>query len=68
MDALLKMVSVLGLALTVVPACLVFAGLIAWPTHALLMVIGMVLWFVSAPFWMGEQPPALPFWSRRRPL
>ena len=48
----LKAVSILGLVLTVVPAFLVFAGLLEWQTHAQLMIIGTILWFSSASFWM----------------
>ena len=48
----LKLASAVGLALTVVPAFLVFAGTITWSTHAMLMFVGTVLWFVTAPFWM----------------
>ena len=55
MSLLLKVVSVAGLGLTVVPAFLVFAGTITWTTHAWAMMVGSVLWFVSAPFWMGEK-------------
>ena len=56
MDAFLKIISFLGLGLTVVPAFLVFAGSIDWRTHAVLMMIGALLWFLSAPFWMhGER-------------
>lgn len=52
MDILLKSISFLGLGLTVVPAFLVFAGSIEWSTHAMLMMVGALLWFVTAPFWM----------------
>ena len=52
MRTLLKLISFAGLGLTVVPSFLVFAGVIAWETHAALMLVGMVLWFASAPFWM----------------
>lgn len=52
MMLIVKLISVLGLALTVVPAFLVFADVIAWQTHAQLMLLGAVLWFASAPFWM----------------
>ena len=55
MSTLLKLVSFLGLALTVVPAFLVFAGTISWSTHAALMLVGAVLWFASAPFWMSDE-------------
>jgi high-affinity Fe2+/Pb2+ permease len=52
MKNLLKIASVLGLLLTVVPAFLVLNGRIAWDLHAQLMIAGMILWFASAPFWM----------------
>jgi len=46
--------SVAGLALTLFPAFFVFAQKTSWNTHATLMAVGMVLWFVSAPFWMKK--------------
>lgn len=52
MSLLLKFLSAVGLGLTVVPAFLVFAGRLPWETHATLMLVGTVLWFVTAPFWM----------------
>ena len=47
-----KTLSFAGLVLTVLPSFLVFAGRIDWSTHANLMIIGSVLWFGTAPFWM----------------
>jgi len=55
MNNLLKILSFVGLALTVGPAFLVFAGTITWPTHATLMLLGTLLWFGTAPFWMHKQ-------------
>lgn len=52
MDIVLKSISFLGLGLTVVPAFLVFTGTIEWSTHATLMMVGALLWFFTAPFWM----------------
>ena len=52
MKTLFKLGSFVGLGLTVVPAFLVFAGRLEWNTHAVLMGIGALLWFVTAPFWM----------------
>jgi hypothetical protein len=52
MDVFLKIVSFVGLVLTVVPAILVFSGTFTWSQHAVYMMVGTVLWFVSAPFWM----------------
>ena len=45
-------ISLGGLILTLGPSLLVFAGRLAWQTHAQLMVVGMVLWFVGAPLSM----------------
>jgi len=58
MNYALKFGSFLGLALTVVPAVLVFLGTISWSTHAMLMAIGAVLWFATAPFWLGKDKSA----------
>ena len=54
MKTVLKLVSLAGLILTVLPAFLVMAGSIRWETHALLLLLGMVAWFSSAPFWMKK--------------
>jgi hypothetical protein len=35
----------------------VFAGTITWDTHALLMLVGTVLWFATSPFWMKHEVP-----------
>ena len=55
MRYLLKAGSFIGLGLTVVPAFLVFSGTLTWDTHAMLMGVGAVLWFVTAPFWMVKE-------------
>jgi hypothetical protein len=50
-----QLISLSGLLLTVVPAFLVFAGAIQWTTHARLMLLGMLLWFATAPLWIGRK-------------
>lgn len=55
MRYLLKAGSFLGLALTVVPAFLVFSGRLTWDTHVVLMGVGTLLWFGTAPFWMVDE-------------
>ncbi len=55
MRYVLKAGSFVGLGLTIVPAFLVFAGTLTWDTHAVLMAVGALLWFVTAPFWMVEE-------------
>ena len=55
MTPLLKLVSVVGLALTIVPSLLVFADTISFDLHTDLMIIGTILWFASSPFWIKEK-------------
>lgn len=54
MKGLLKVASAVGLVLTVVPSFLVLSGYMNWETHSLLMIVGMILWFGTAPFWMKK--------------
>jgi len=55
MTTMLRLLSWLGLALTLGPSLLVFAGRITWETHSRLMLVGMLLWFFTAPFWMKDR-------------
>ncbi|MFK7843791.1 MAG: hypothetical protein AB8G77_00715 [Rhodothermales bacterium] len=55
MTSVLKIISYLGLGLTVIPSMLVFSGDITWERHALLMLIGTLMWFGTAPFWMKDK-------------
>lgn len=55
MQNVLKIISYIGLLLTVVPAFLVFSGVIDLDSHKALMLLGTLLWFFSAPFWMNRQ-------------
>jgi hypothetical protein len=55
MKAALIILSFLGLALTLFPSFLVFTGTITWTAHTHLMFAGMVIWFVTAPFWLGKK-------------
>ncbi|MCW9705253.1 hypothetical protein [Fodinibius salsisoli] len=55
MKIILIILSVLGLALTVIPSVLVFVQDISLQTHQNIMVFGMLLWFGTSPFWMKEQ-------------
>ena len=47
---ILKTLSAIGLALTLVPAFLVFSGTISNDMCKYLMLTGTVLWFLSSPF------------------
>lgn len=55
MQFILKVLSYIGLILTVVPSFLVFAGVIELSFHKTLMLIGTLLWFLTAPFWMNKE-------------
>lgn len=55
MQFILKILSYIGLILTVVPSFLVFAGVIELSFHKTLMLIGTLLWFLTAPFWMNKE-------------
>lgn len=52
MKIVLKIVSLIGLLLTVIPSFMVFYGLIDKEVHFILMGVGVIAWFGSAPFWM----------------
>lgn len=52
---LLRSVSYLGLALTVVPSLFVFAGQLSLATYKLLMFIGFLCWITTAPWWINEE-------------
>ena len=54
MTILAKIVSYLGLLLTVVPSALLLANNQLPDRYKLLATIGMVLWFVTAPFWINK--------------
>lgn len=55
MRIILIILSVLGLALTIIPSVLVFVQEMSLQTNQYIMVFGMLLWFGTSPFWMKEQ-------------
>jgi hypothetical protein len=55
MKLLLKIGSLIGLLLTMSPPILIFLGKIDLDTTKLLMTIGMVAWFSTAPFWINKK-------------
>jgi len=54
MKTLVKGISYIGLLATVVPSILVWIGTIQLETHKIIMIIGMILWFLTAPFTMKK--------------
>ncbi len=54
MKTLYKTTSWAALGLTIVPSFLVLSGAIQPDTNKWLMLAGFVLWFASAPTWIGK--------------
>jgi len=50
----LKMVSWLGLVLTLLPSLLVFGGVLSLDAFESLVLAGSVLWLATAPFWINQ--------------
>lgn len=49
----LKAIALLGLAATAAGPVLTFAGTIPLDTNKIVMIVGMILWFVGATPWLG---------------
>lgn len=54
MKLLVKFISYIGLLLTLIPSLMVFTGNISLDSGKVLMLIGTIVWFVSAPGWMNK--------------
>ena len=50
----LKVVSGLGLALTLLPSLFVFGGALSLDAFKSLVLAGSVLWLATAPFWINK--------------
>jgi hypothetical protein len=55
MDKILKLLSVIGLILSLLPAFLTFYGVISFGQYTLLLLIGSMLWFATAPSWINKK-------------
>lgn len=55
MNSLLKLISIIGLVLSIVPPVLFFIGTMEMSSMKLWMGIGMVVWMVTAPFWINKK-------------
>jgi hypothetical protein len=58
MKPIFKSISYLALVLTVAAPLLVWAGQISIETNKNLLILGMILWFSSAVFWIKHDPSA----------
>ena len=56
MSVSLKLLSWLGLALTLLPSLLVFGGVLSLETYKTIVLAGSILWLATAPFWINRDP------------
>jgi len=54
MKFLVKIISYTGLGLTLIPSFLVFTGNMSFDSSKMLMFIGTIIWFVTAPGWINK--------------
>jgi hypothetical protein len=54
-NTILKIISYLALAGTIIPSLLVFFGDMDIQVSKNIMAASMVVWFVSAPFWINRK-------------
>jgi hypothetical protein len=54
MKILIKLGSFVSLVLTIVPSLIFFTGDLELSQMKIYMGVGMVLWFVTAPFWINK--------------
>jgi hypothetical protein len=54
MKNLLRIISFLGLILTVFPGILVFMGKLSFENYKTWVLIGTLIWFATAPFWINK--------------
>lgn len=54
MILLAKIISYIGLGLTVVPSILLLSDGFDDLQYQMLAIVGMVLWFATAPFWINR--------------
>lgn len=55
MKNLLVILSVVGLMTTIFPPVLMFLGKMDLASMKIWMGVGMIMWFVTAPFWINKK-------------
>lgn len=51
---ILQVISFVGLALSIIPAFLVFGEILSKEIYLRLMIMGMLMWFCTAVFWIKK--------------
>jgi len=54
-STILKIISYLALAGTIIPSLMVFFGDMELQTNKSIMAISMIVWFLLAPFWINKK-------------
>lgn len=57
MNNIAKLVSLVALAVTVLPCLLYFAGTISHDVVKWSSLAGTIVWFIATPTWMGRELP-----------
>ena len=57
MNNVSKIISLISLALVIIPCLLFFAGAMELDATKLLALIGTIAWFASTPLWMSRKLP-----------
>ena len=52
---ILKIISYLALAGTIIPSLMVFFGDLDLQMNKTIMTISMIVWFVTVPFWINKK-------------
>lgn len=52
-----KILSLVALAITIVPCLLFFFGLLDQETMKWIALAGTIFWFIVTPLWMGREVP-----------
>ncbi|MFK7769720.1 MAG: hypothetical protein AB8B55_21105 [Mariniblastus sp.] len=58
MNSIAKITSLIALAVTVVPSCLNFFGMIEAEPMKWITLAGTIAWFATTPFWIGRESKA----------
>jgi len=55
MITILKTISYAALVITLVPAFLVYAGIMSFESYKYWVLAGTLVWFATAPFWINKK-------------
>jgi len=58
MNTISKVISLIGLAVTVIPCLLYYFGMMDHEMVKTVALVGTIIWFISTPLWMGRPSPA----------